>query len=215
MRLRRKPEAQDFLLEHQELYISNPQEWKGKFSQLFHNNQPIRIEIGMGKGDFIYELAKRNPNINYIGIEKYDTVLYIACKKIVEEGVLPNLRLMCFDATNLLDVFDENEIDRLYLNFSDPWPKKRHYKRRLTYRGFLKIYEHILIDKGVIEFKTDNRILFESTLMEFNAYPLVFDLVSLNLHDSEYMEDNIITEYEAKFSPFGPIYKLVAHFKGE
>lgn len=214
MRLRRKPEADAFLKSHTEIFIDEPETKKGQIKSLFPNQQPLRIEIGMGKGDFIIELAKRNPDINFIGIEKYDSVLFVAMKKVLDlENPLPNLRLMRADAINLKDIFEENEIDRVYLNFSDPWPKSRHYKRRLTYKDFLAVYQHILVNQGYVEFKTDNRILFEFSLVSMNQYPMDFESVALDLHHSPEAEGNIMTEYERKFSPNGPIYRLIAHFK--
>lgn len=213
MRLRRKPEAADFLNAHEEYVIINPCEWQNKMQEKFEKKQPLHIEIGMGKGDFMIGMAKKYPDINFIGIEKYDSVLYVALKKVLEEEYLPNLRLMRADAIDLKDIFGEGEVERIYLNFSDPWPKSRHYKRRLTYKDYLAIYQHILVDKGVIEQKTDNRILFEFSLVSMNQYPMDFERVSLDLHHSEYFEDNIMTEYERKFSPNGPIYQLIARFK--
>lgn len=215
MRLRNRPEAEAFLHEHPEYVILEPKKHKGKFADLFSVVQPIRIEIGMGKGDFMIGMARKYPEINFIGIEKYDSVLYVALKKILKEEPIPNLKVMCWDATNIQEVFDEGEVDRLYLNFSDPWPKKRHYKRRLTYRDFLRQYQHILKDQGTIEFKTDNRTLFEFSLLEMNSFPMIFDDLSLDLHRSSQMNDNVMTEYERKFSPNGPIYRLEAHFKSK
>lgn len=212
MRLRRKPEAEGFLNSHPEYVISHPENYRGKMNELFEKKQPLYIEIGMGKGRFIIDMEKKFPMINFIGIEKYDSVLYVALKKVLEHEYIPNLRLLRADAKDLRDIFDAHEITKIYLNFSDPWPKKKHYKRRLTYRDFLSIYEYILIDKGYIEFKTDNRILFESSLLSMNQYPMIFEEVCLDLHHSEYAADNIMTEYEEKFSPNGPIYRLIAHF---
>jgi len=213
MRLRKKPEATDFLNAHLEYVIIQPSEWKSKMQEQFDKKQPLHIEIGMGKGDFMIGMAKKYPNINFIGIEKYDSVLYVALKKILEEEYISNLRLIRADAIDLKDIFAEGEVERIYLNFSDPWPKTRHYKRRLVYKEYLAIYEHILVKQGVIEQKTDNRILFEFSLMSMNQYPMDFERVSLDLHHSEYAEGNIMTEYERKFSVNGPIYQLVARFK--
>lgn len=213
MRLRRKPEAEAFLNSHPEYVIPKDHQQAGQFHMLFENKQPLRIEIGMGKGDFIIEMAKRNPEINFIGIEKYDSVLYAALKKLLlQPQRIPNLRIMQADAIDLKEIFCPQEVDRIYLNFSDPWPKKKHYKRRLTYRDFLSVYQHILIPNGYLELKTDNRILFEFSLVSMNQYPMHFESVCLDLHHSEFAEENIMTEYERKFSPNGPIYRLIAHF---
>ncbi|MEE0967158.1 MAG: tRNA (guanosine(46)-N7)-methyltransferase TrmB [Bacilli bacterium] len=216
MRLRNNPKANEILEDHKDFVILDTLEKKGKWREYFNNDQPIYIEIGMGKGDFIIENAKRYPKINFIGIEKFPTVMLGAVKKIDDEGiVLPNLRLMKEDASNLMEVFDENEIDGIYLNFSDPWPKKKHAKRRLTSENFLPIYKNILKDEGQLILKTDNRILFEYSLISFQQFGMNFIDVCLDLHNSDGYEDNIQTEYERKFSPFGPIYRIVTTFKGE
>lgn len=212
MRLRNNPNAINILQENSEFVVMEPNKYKGKWKKLFNNDNPIYIEIGMGKGDFIYQHALKNPTINYIGIEKYPSVLAVAVNKIVKQGILPNLRLLDFDATELQDIFVEDEIDVLYLNFSDPWPKSRHAKRRLTSDIFLPIYQNILNKDGHIEFKTDNQGLFEYSLVSLNAYRMHFTYISLDLHNSEENEENIMTEYERKFCQKGPIYKLVANF---
>ena len=173
-------------------------------NEMFEKSQPIHLEIGMGKGNFIIEHAKRNPHINYIGFEKYESVILQALVKL-EELDLPNLKLVCADATNLTKLFSENTIDKIYLNFSDPWPKVRHAKRRLTSPSFLNIYEHITKKPTTIEFKTDNRGLFEYSLVTFNENKYKFNELSLDLHKDK--EDIITTEYEDKFSSMGnPIY---------
>lgn len=216
MRLRNNPKANEILENHKEFVVLNTKDYKGKWHQLFANDHPIFIEIGMGKGDFIIENAKRYPDINFIGIEKFPSVLVGAIKKLDEEPqVLPNLKLMKEDALVLNDVFKENEVSRIYLNFSDPWPKKKHTKRRLTSEVFLPIYQNILNENGELILKTDNRILFEYSLISFQHYGMDFVDVCLDLHHSEGYEDNIQTEYERKFSPFGPIYRIVTAFKGE
>ncbi len=216
MRLRNNPKANEILENHKEFVVLNTKDYKGKWHQLFANDHPIFIEIGMGKGDFIIENAKRYPDINFIGIEKFPSVLVGAIKKLDEEPqVLPNLKLMKEDALVLNDVFKENEVSRIYLNFSDPWPKKKHAKRRLTSEVFLPIYQNILDENGELILKTDNRILFEYSLISFQHYGMDFVDVCLDLHHSEGYEDNIQTEYERKFSPFGPIYRIVTAFKGE
>lgn len=169
----------------------------------------------MGKGDFIIENAKTYPDINFIGIEKFPSVMVGALKKIDEEEPLANLRLMKVDAIELNDIFLENEVSRIYLNFSDPWPKKKHAKRRLTSETFLPIYQNILKRDGELILKTDNRTLFEYSLISFQQFGLQFEDVCLDLHHSDGYEDNIQTEYERKFSPFGPIYRIVTKFKGD
>ena len=176
--------------------ILNPKEYKKKWQSVFGNNNPIYIEIGMGKGDFIHENARRYPNINFIGIEKFDSIMAIAIKKIDDD--LPNLRLIRMDALEINEVFD-HEISLLYLNFSDPWPKPRHEKRRLTSSVFLQKYEDIFRDKRIIAMKTDNRSLFEYSLISFVKNGYKIEDISLDLHHSNH-NDNIMTEYEVKFS---------------
>lgn len=183
--------------------IQNASEQKGKWNQLFENDHPIHIEIGMGKGQFIIALAQQNPSINYIGIELYTSVLYRALQKL-EDLNLPNLRFICENAVILPDVFSENEISRIYLNFSDPWPKDRHAKRRLTSKEFLARYETFLTKDGHIEFKTDNVSLFDFSLEEAKAsnWNLVAFTYDLH-HDNQLKEGNVMTEYEKKFSAKG------------
>lgn len=212
MRLRNNPNATTILQENSEFVVMEPSKYKGKWQELFNNDNPIYIEIGMGKGDFIYQHALKNPSINYIGIEKYPSVLAVAVNKVVKQGILPNLRLLDFDAMELQEIFLEHEVDVLYLNFSDPWPKSRHAKRRLTSSTFLPIYQNILRVDGHVEFKTDNQGLFEYSLLSLNEYGMHFTYISLDLHNSEEQVNNIMTEYERKFCEKGPIYKLVANF---
>ena len=183
---------------------------KVNLKELFNNDNPINIEIGMGKGKFIIEMAKLNPNINYIGLEKYSSVILQATKKL-ESIDLPNLRLLNADASNLLELFDKKSIDLIYLNFSDPWPKKRQAKRRLTHENFLKIYEELLKENGEIHFKTDNRGLFEFSLESFNNYGYKLKNVNLDLHNSELDFVNIETEFEEKYGVNSPIYRLEAY----
>lgn len=214
MRLRNNPKAYDIMNENTDFVVIEPEKFKNKWKEIFGNDNPIYIEIGMGKGDFIYENARCNPNINFIGIEKYPSVLAAAINKInMQETKITNLRLMRYDAILLGDVFNENEVDKIYLNFSDPWPKNRHEKRRLTSSKFLDVYHKILVNDGVIEFKTDNRSLFEYSLVSLNQYPLDLETVNLDLHHSPENETNIMTEYERKFCKKGPIYKLVARYR--
>ena len=212
MRLRNNPKALDILQEHEHYVVLDAKKHKGKWYEVFGNDHPIYIEIGMGKGDFILENAKRYPHINFIGIEKFPSVMVGAVKKIDENGILSNLRLIKEDASFLQEVFDENEVSRIYLNFSDPWPKKKHAKRRLTSHTFLPIYKNILKSEHELILKTDNRSLFEFSLVSFVQFQMFFEDVCLDLHNSQGYEDNIQTEYERKFSPYGPIYRVVAKF---
>lgn len=186
--------------------IHDAKNYKGHFHELFGNNNPIHIEIGMGKGNFIIENAKRYPNINFVGIEKYDSVIVRAVQKL-EELELPNLRLIRCDANYIEEIFDK-EITTIYLNFSDPWPKARHERRRLTSQEFLKKYDVLFRDKKNIIQKTDNRNLFEFSVKSFTDYGYKIDMISLNLHEDIEVE-NIETEYEQKFVSRGSlIYKV-------
>ncbi|MCR5619378.1 MAG: tRNA (guanosine(46)-N7)-methyltransferase TrmB [Lachnospiraceae bacterium] len=182
----------------------------GKWIERFEKPAPIRIEIGMGKGRFLHELALLNPDINYIGIEKYSAVLLRAVQKM-EEDPKPNLRFVRMDAEMIADVFAPGEVDRIYLNFSDPWPKDRHAKRRLPSREFLARYDKILVDGGRIEFKTDNRILFDWAVEQLEDTKWKADLITYDLHaDPALLEGNVMTEYEEKFSSMGnPICKYI------
>ena len=211
MRLRNIPGAGD-VIANSPYCINNPISLRGKFkSELFVNNNPLYIEIGMGKGQFITTLAKLNPDINYIGIERYTSVLLRAVQKVQDEEI-PNLRFICFDAAEIMDVFAPFEVDKIYLNFSDPWPKDRHAKRRLTSSTFLNRYNSILSKAGNIEFKTDNKDLFDFSVEEINHHPLWnCDAITYDLHnDTSMNEGNVMTEYEEKFSSKGnPIYKLI------
>ncbi len=211
MRLRRNKNAHSIIESHRDIVL--PLDTKLDFLNIFGNCNPVHVEIGMGKGDFIIQNAICHPQINYIGIEKYDSVLVAALKKLEMHDKIPNLRLLCLDASLLLDYFDINCVDCIYLNFSDPWPKSRHYKRRLTYSSYLTIYEKLLKEDGHIEFKTDNRSLFEYSLISMNHYGMTFEDICLDLHHSDGYEENIMTEYERKFSPYGPIYRIVTQFK--
>ncbi|HDU7264262.1 TPA: tRNA (guanosine(46)-N7)-methyltransferase TrmB [Listeria monocytogenes] len=211
MRVKHKPWAKDRLEEFPAIYIKNSEDFKGQWREVFGNDNPIHIEIGSGKGQFISGMAKANPEINYIGIEMIESVLVSALDKAIEADV-SNLRLVARDAKLLEECFEKGEIAQIYLNFSDPWPKKRHTKRRLTNPTFLTIYERLLPKAGEIHFKTDNRSLFEYSLVAFSEYNMLLTFVSLDLHNSDY-EGNIKTEYEEKFSAKGfPIYRLEAKF---
>ena len=214
MRLRKIPRASEYIASHPELAIVDGENLKGNWQQVFEVEQPIHIEIGMGKGGFINSIARRNPYINFIGIELYDSVILRALEKLVENP-LPNLRLLHANASNLMMFFDKGEVSKIYLNFSDPWPKSRHAKRRLSYEGFLNVYKEILAIGGKVQLKTDNRSLFEYSLLSFNHYGMKFSDVSVDLHaDPEAYPDNVMTEYETKFCGLGqPIYLLEASFK--
>lgn len=214
MRLRNNPKAKELIANNRHIVLDL--EGKINFKELFKNDHPTRIEIGMGKGDFIINMAINYPDINFIGVEKYDSVLVAALKKVLAKGEIPNLRLICLDAGQLLDYFDRHSFQKIYLNFSDPWPKSKHAKRRLTYKTYLDIYKELLAEKGDIEFKTDNRGLFEFSILSMNTYGMQFHDICLDLHHSSGYEDNVMTEYERKFSPYGPIYKIQASYdKGD
>lgn len=211
MRLRNIPHADDVILAHAAA-IKNETEQKGNWHTLFGNNHPIHIEIGMGKGQFIMELARRNPDINYLGIEKYSSVLVRAIEKREQEEGMTNLYFIRMDAEYIENVFAENEVANIYLNFSDPWPKDRHAKRRLTSTHFFEHYDHILAPDGRVMFKTDNRPLFDFSLEQVPEAGWTLENYTYDLHHSEYNEGNIMTEYEAKFSALGtPINRLVAY----
>lgn len=188
--------------------IHSPKEQKGKWNNVFGNGHPVHIEIGMGKGKFIMELARQNPDINYVGIEKYSSVLVRALEKM-ELDPLNNLVFIRMDAEEIADVFAPDEVERIYLNFSDPWPKDRHAKRRLTSHQFLERYTHILSEDGHLIFKTDNRPLFDFSLEEVEIAGWELLNHTFDLHHSEYVEDNVMTEYEEKFVAKGnPICRM-------
>lgn len=200
MRVRNVKNVHEKLEQFNGILIENPTEYKGKWKSLFSNDNPIYLEIGMGKGKFINEHAKRNPDINYIGLEKVASIVYKSLSNF-SQTVPSNLRYVCADAANLKELFNDKEVSKIYLNFSDPWPKTRHEKRRLTSPKFLNDMFDIL--KGDIEFKTDNRNLFEYSLMEFNQLGLTIDELSLDLHQDN--PDVITTEYEDKFVSKGNV----------
>lgn len=215
MRLRNIPGAKDAISESSYV-IHNPVDQKGHWKELFENTNPIHIEVGMGKGRFLMDLAKQNPQINYIGFEMYDSVLLRALQKMEErenEGTrLPNVFFVRMDARELPLIFAPEEIEKIYLNFSDPWPKERHAKRRLTSRQLLKRYDEILSREGTLEFKTDNKELFDFSLEEIKEAGWNLLAWTYDLHHNEQLNDgNIMTEYEEKFSLAGnPICKLIA-----
>ncbi len=216
MRLRKVKNAKERLaVDNNKYFISEPEQNKGKWNEIFGNNNPIHIEIGCGKGQFISTLAKQNPDINFIAIEKFDSVLLRCLEKVIDMD-LNNLKLCVMDAQMISNYFKNDEVKRIYLNFSDPWPKKHHAKRRLTSPIFLEQYKMILDKKGEIFFKTDNRGLFEYSLESISNNGYSISNISLDLHkDTEKYPDNITTEFEDKWSKLGPIYRLEARFKEE
>ena len=211
MRLRYVKGAKELIASKPELIIDNINNDFIDLDKLFSNDLPIHIEIGMGKGKFVYTMALLNPNINFIGIERFDSVIVRALEKVIEEP-LSNLMLLRTDATDLREIFSSKSIDRVYLNFSDPWPKDRHAKRRLTHKNFLNIYKDLLKEDSEVHFKTDNKELFDFSVEELTNYPMDLTYIELDLHNSDF-KDNIMTEFEEKFSKLGnKIYKLTAKF---
>lgn len=211
MRLKNVPGSREAIAES-DFVVHEPEEIKGRWKAVFQNENPIHIEIGMGKGKFIYEMARRNPEINYIGIEKYSSVLLRAVQKM-DADPLSNLKFIRMDAEEITDVFAKGEVDKIYLNFSDPWPKDRHAKRRLPSKEFLNRYDQFLIKDGYLEFKTDNRGLFDFAVEQlpeagWKALKITYDLH----HDEEMVQGNVMTEYEEKFSSMGnPICKYIIY----
>lgn len=224
MRLRNIPGAFEAIQEHpmaiqiDDLGAEERAALRGHWHETFGNANPLHIEIGMGKGQFLMNLARRNPEINYIGIERYSSVLLRAIEKFDTEEYndLKNVRFICMDASELSDVFEKGEVDQIYLNFSDPWPKARHARRRLTSKEFLACYEKVLKDGGKLEFKTDNTGLFDFSLeqiLEAERWDLTQYTYDLHHHE-EMNQGNIMTEYEQKFSEMGnPIHKLIAYLR--
>ncbi len=215
MRVRFNPNAKNEL-KNFDRFISSKEELQALLKKDENKNKKIYIEIGMGKGDFISTLASLDKDNIYIGIELVESILALAVKKLKRNEEtnnieINNLYFMSFDAEELSKIFEENQIEKIYLNFSDPWPKSRHEKRRLTYKSFLEEYKRVLKKDGIIEFKTDNRILFEFSLVSMQNFGLEFLEVYLDLHKSNIY--NVMTEYEGKFSEKGPIYKLVCKIK--
>ena len=216
MRLRKVKGAAETIAAHPNIVVQNEKELKGNWQSVFEKEQPLYIEVGMGKGQFVIGMAQKNPHLNFIGIEKFDSVMVRALEKVIEAGELPNLKLLKIDADELTEIFEENEVAGVYFNFSDPWPKPRHAKRRLTHENFLKLYQTIMKEDGAIRFKTDNRLLFEYSLASLSQYGMILQDVALDLHKREDLEWNVMTEYEQKFSAKGqPIYRLEAVFAQE
>lgn len=216
MRLRNIAGSREVIAESK-YTVKDPEQKKGLWKkEIFGNDNEIHIEIGMGKGRFIMDMAALHPDINYVGIEKYSSVLLRAIQK-QEELQLPNVIFIRMDAEDITEVFDESEVGKIYLNFSDPWPKDRHAKRRLPSREFLKRYDKILKKDGVVEFKTDNEGLFTFARDEVEPAGWNIDAITYDLHNDELMnEGNVMTEYEEKFSSLGnPIFKYVISRKGD
>ncbi|MDW3796382.1 tRNA (guanosine(46)-N7)-methyltransferase TrmB [Staphylococcus saprophyticus] len=210
MRMRYKPWAEDYLKKEPNI-VDIDGSHAGRISEWFDNDQPIYIEVGSGRGQFITTLAAKHPEINFISMEREKSVMIKVLDKVIEQG-LTNIKLICNDAIELNDYFKDGEVSRLHLNFSDPWPKKRHTKRRLTYQTYLALYKQVLKDDGEIHFKTDNRGLFAYSLESMSQFGMYFTKINLNLHEED-DEENIETEYERKFSDKGSrIYRMEAKF---
>ena len=209
MRRRKKPGAMEKLLSHKNYVHEKPETFKGEWSSFFQNDNPIHVELGTGRGQFITKLAECNPDMNYVGVEIKEEILLKAVEKAHEKD-LKNIIFLWFDINRIEEIFAKEEVDRIYINFCDPWPKKRWAKRRLTHRGFLDKYIHLLKPRGEIQFKTDNERLFEFSLNEFALRDFFLRNITLDLHHSDY-DLNVTTEYEDKFSSMNmKIYRCEA-----
>lgn len=208
MRMRKKKNLAARMERCAPVLVSEPQAQRGQWRSLFGTDGPLHLEIGCGKGRFALEMARRHPDTCFLAVEREEGALVMACEKAMEAD-LPNLRFLSFDAAALGDIFEEGEVDLIYLNFSDPWPPNRQRKRRLTWRAFLAVYDRILSGDGAVFFKTDNQRLFEWSLGEICQYGWLLQNISLDLHNSDF--DNVMTEYEERFSSQGSrIYRLEA-----
>ncbi|GAA3402815.1 tRNA (guanosine(46)-N7)-methyltransferase TrmB [Paenibacillus hodogayensis] len=217
MRLRGRKGIRETIEKQEDLVVMNPAEWKGRWAEWFGNDKPIHVELGMGKGKFISGMSVLHPEYNFIGVDMYDELIRRASEKARiaaarEDGSAPdNLALALFNIEHIGDVFAEGELRRIYLNFSDPWPKKKHARRRLTHAGFIEQYMHVLDRLGEIHFKTDSRSLFEFSLNSFADLNIRLRHISLDLHKDGPAADNVMTEYESKFyEQQMPIYRLEA-----
>ena len=211
MRMRKKKNCAARIERCGDIRITDPEAHKGKWSEVFGNDNPIHVEIGCGKGSFVVGMAKMYPDVNFIAIEKVEDVIVMAMEKAIENEVT-NVLFMDLDAERIEDFFEKGEIERIYLNFSDPWKKSKQAKRRLTHKNFLDRYKKVLNEGSYIWFKTDNRKLFEFSLNSFCAEGFKLQNITLDLHDSGF-EGNVITEYEQRFIDLGqPIYRLEATF---
>ncbi|WP_018921770.1 tRNA (guanosine(46)-N7)-methyltransferase TrmB [Salsuginibacillus kocurii] len=209
MRMRHKPWAAEYLQEHSEYVVQQPEDYKGKWSTL-SKGKPIYIEVGTGKGQFVTEMALKYPDVYFIGIEKFESVLVTAVQRAVDAEP-DNLLFIHGDVGELDAMFASEEVQRVYNNFTDPWPKKRHEKRRLTYQSFLALYDHVLTPNGEIHVKTDNQGYFEYSLASLSHYGFILKNISLDLHASHHDTENVRTEYEEKFAEKGqPIYRVEA-----
>lgn len=213
MRMRKKKHCSERLERCENLWIKNPEDHKGAWSEVFGNDNPVHVEIGCGKGQFITQTAQQNPNINYVAIDVVPDVLVIALEKATAAEV-ENVRFIIADANKLEEYFAQYEISRIYLNFSDPWKKNKQAKRRLTHKNFLDIYKRLLKNGDYIYFKTDNRPLFEFSLNSFAAENFKMQNITFDLHNSKF-EGNVMTEYETRFAEQGlPIYRVEATYLG-
>ena len=211
MRTRHKPWADDYLKQNNEIVEMNPKEYRGKWKSSHTSGAPIFVEIGVGKGQFIEGMAKQCEDVHFVGFELVKSIIVSAVDK-VKNAQVPNVTLVNENAENLTEIFEENEVDRIFLNFSDPWPKNRHEKRRLTFPTFLEQYKTILAKDGELIFKTDNRGLFEYSLVSFSKFGCTLEEVTFDLHELA-DESNVMTEYEEKFSSKGaPIYRCRVSF---
>lgn len=209
MRRRKKPGSVEKLLAYTNLLCANPEKYKGNWSSYFSLTQPIHVELGTGRGQFITTLAEQNPHINYIGVEIKEEVLLKAVEKAAKLE-LRNIAFLWFDINKIEEVFDEGELERIFINFCDPWPKKRWTKRRLTHSNFLEKYKGILNVNGQIHFKTDNEGLFEFSLNEMSSSNLILSNITFNLH-KDTNQHIVTTEYEDKFTSMGMrIYRCEA-----
>ncbi|CAM4242986.1 MAG: tRNA (guanosine(46)-N7)-methyltransferase TrmB [Paenibacillus macerans] len=214
MRLRGRKGIREDLEQQRDLVVLDPREYKGRWAEAFGNGRPIHIELGMGKGQFISGMSVKYPEVNFIGMDMYDELIRRAGEKVRaiwrEQGAErpENVRLALGNVESLEEFFAPGEVERIYLNFSDPWPKKKHWRRRLTHPRFLDKYRALLNERGEIHFKTDSRILFEFSLNSFAACGLQMSDISLSLHEGGVNEGHVMTEYESKFVGQGlPIYR--------
>lgn len=214
MRVRHKPWAKRKLQQFPDLVIANPKDRSGEWADVFGSDSPLHVEIGTGKGRFIVGMAQKYPEINFVGIEQNESIIVSALQKCLDANV-KNVRLLHEDARGLTEYFAEDEVDEIYLNFCDPWPKRKHEKRRLTYASFLAQYGYVLKNHGVVNLKTDNQGFFEYSIESFSQYGFTLRNISLDLHRSEF-RDNVMTEYEEKFSSMGQrIYRLEAVYNDD